>query len=234
MSIEKYKQQLIREAKKSPKKAAALGSLLVIALWFWAPLVGGWFSSGSDEAATTTASVQAKPALPFAKQKIGSESQSPTVKTAEVARAPKIEWNELTKWIRSDPLMTPAELPENSRDPFLAHLERSLVEEEEEVEEVEVVVQPAQPVVTPKSLGLTLTSTIVGSKRRVAMIGGRAYRQGKMVYALSDGATIGFLLAEVGERHAVLVRDGRDYELTIQSTGLGSGFAANRPRPSGE
>ena len=50
--------RLRREITASPKKAAVLGISFVIAIWFWAPLIGKWIGvKSSEEAAVAPASV---------------------------------------------------------------------------------------------------------------------------------------------------------------------------------
>ena len=62
---------------------------------------------------------------------------------------------------------------------------------------------------------MSLSSTIIGSGRRVARIGGRSYEQGQTIQVRKDGQVVAFTLAEVHARRAVLVRDNKEYELTI-------------------
>jgi hypothetical protein len=42
MSAQRIARQLRREIKANPKRAALLGGLVAIGIYFWAPLVAGW------------------------------------------------------------------------------------------------------------------------------------------------------------------------------------------------
>ena len=44
MKLDKLVKQIGRDAAANPKKAALLGVMAVLALYFWAPLLVGWFS----------------------------------------------------------------------------------------------------------------------------------------------------------------------------------------------
>ena len=60
---------------------------------------------------------------------------------------------------------------------------------------------------------MSLSSTVIGPQRRVALINGRPYAQGKTVRAAKDGQQIEFTLAEVHPRSILLERDGQRFEL---------------------
>ena len=42
MSLERFAKRLRREVIANPKKAAILGIMLLVAIYFWTPLVMGW------------------------------------------------------------------------------------------------------------------------------------------------------------------------------------------------
>ncbi len=58
--IKKFK----REVKANPTKAAALGGTLVVAVWFWAPLLQQWFGGDSTPAPAATTASASNTAVP--------------------------------------------------------------------------------------------------------------------------------------------------------------------------
>ena len=78
-------------------------------------------------------------------------------------------------------------------------------------------VAPGEPisvseVVDPRSLGLIVSGTMLGKHRRVAVVNGRPYAEGRQRQL---GPDVTFTLARVGMRHIVLERDGRRFDLPV-------------------
>lgn len=219
MNLNKLCRLLRREVTSNPKKATVLGLLIVVALYFWAPVVRGWIAG--DE----------PPDRPF-----GGASSSPTdggsgpVQTAGLgtiglAEAPQARpitpakarpqthpWQQTVQWMKQDPATAPvADLPQR-RDPFRA---AKLVVAEMNAEQHKQEPEPVETPVTPQSLGLILSSTVVGPRRRVALINGKSYEEGRTIESASDGHRVEFKLAEVHSRCVVLERMGERFELAI-------------------
>lgn len=202
MSFAKYKKQLQREIGANPGKAGVLALLLAVALYFWAPLVMKWFGGPASAPPDADVAEQETPSA-------GTQTDG-TAATRETPSRPA--WTAVAEWIEKDAHTKPVLELKQTRDPFLAHVERIAAEEEkQEVEEV--VVRPA---VTPESLGLEVTSTIVGTQRRTAVIDGRAYAEGRRVIKQAGEHTFVFELAEVHPRHVVLMHDDHRFELKIK------------------
>jgi hypothetical protein len=83
-------------------------------------------------------------------------------------------------------------------------------DEKEEKPEVPIVVD-----VSPESLGVVLSSTLVGSHKSVAQIGGKSYRVGERVSAGKDDQNLFFVLRMVGPRFVVLERQGKSYTVRM-------------------
>ena len=83
----------------------------------------------------------------------------------------------------------------------------------------------------PADAGLVLNSTLVGSGRRMALIGGEPYWEGDVVLA-SHGSE-SFRLIEIFARQVVLERAGKHYSLEIKTTSHDGAVVAesDRPRP---
>lgn len=212
MHAERLIKRFRREAAKNPKKALVLGLLVLVALYFWAPLVVGWFRSEAGASGDPTqemailGSVGTSPASSAAASAETGAAAAEDSATAAARRA----WRELAEWIDQDTRMVPVSAVGWPRDPFVLPAAEEQVAEEPSAAEV-----AAQQAVTPQSLGLTLSSTVVGARRRIARIAGKNYGEGDTVEATKDGRSYAFLVASVTPRRVVLSREGQRYELTI-------------------
>lgn len=203
VSANRWIKQLRRETARNPGKAGVLGLLLVVALWFWAPLVLGWIGPSKKKDAP---SVSTEP-LPAVSE---AATPSPGASSPATAPTPAATWQQLVEWRKQDPLTTAADTLKLRPDPFHA------VEAETPQEDMKAVQETVQPVVLkPEDVGLKVTSTIVGPARRVALINGRTYREGQGIQCGREGQEIAFLLAEVHPWHVVLEREGHRFELAI-------------------
>jgi hypothetical protein len=201
--------KLRRELATSPKKAAVLGLLLLVALYYWAPLVWGWVSKPGES--NETGKTAAAP-TPSTNAPTTASNSAPTK-----AASPAFPWQQMIQLMDNDERTLAAELRALRRDPFaLPKSAAPKPKAEAELAAAAAAAAQSQPVVvTPQSLGLTLSSTIIGGDRRVARISGRTYGQGQTIEVRKDGQTVAFTLAEVHARRVVLVRDENRYELSI-------------------
>jgi hypothetical protein len=71
------------------------------------------------------------------------------------------------------------------------------------------------PTLTPETLGLTLTSTIIGPQRRVARINGKTYSEGQTLQLVRDGQQVAVKITEVRPRSVVLSHANGQCELRI-------------------
>jgi len=189
---------------KHPKKAVVLGTLCLVALWFWVPLVWGWMKK--DDAATKAAvGGQAAVSAPGRSAAIPADSGAKGKK----AEGPKYPWHQLVRWMDNDPRTTATNPVLGRRDPFL------IPQNEAAKAEAESGLGKKALEETPEGLGMVLSGTIVGSHRRVAQINGKSYRQGETVRLAKDGQQVEFTLATVHPRRIVLQRKGRQFELTL-------------------
>jgi hypothetical protein len=214
MSLAKVTKQLKREFKANPTKAGALGVSCIVAAVFWGPLL-----FKSDE----------KPKKPAA----SASAAAPTAgDTAVAAKAlPTLDWRMLAKGLAADP-RTKAALPgprgNTDGNPFRA---KTAEEENEEwfalLDELNGVNEEKPPVVaTPEPLDfarypLELTSTVVGSRVRTAVINGKTRKVGGEIEQWNGGPVV---LAEVEPRFAVVVWKGKQRKLSIPNP-------AERPVP---
>jgi len=208
VNIKAVKKQLQREIRANPGKAGVLGLLLAYALWAWAPLVGGWFSG--DE----------KPKAAIVPPVAKSDTPAPGESAAEPQKEDAFEqWRSIAEAIDNDPLMRPTTRFSGGRDPLAEHAQRGMpIVEQEEPERPVVVAQPRprEPEMTPKRAGLTLTSTVIGPRRSVAVVNGKAYILGREIHGFADGKPISFRLIDVQARRVILQRKGKQYALKMR------------------
>jgi hypothetical protein len=198
VELNKLAKRFRREMTGNPKKAVLLGLLSLVAMYFWGPLL--WRQFAKDEAAVVA--VAANPVATAAGPVAQPSDQ--TALTADKNEAAAIPWQQLAKWMDNDPQATAAKFVAEQRNPFAPT--QSKRQPPPRLEQLGA---------TPQSVGLELSSTIIGAKRRVARISGRTYEEGQTIEASKDGQPIAFTLAEVHSRHVVLLRQGEPFQLAI-------------------
>jgi hypothetical protein len=198
--------QLRREVTSNPKKAAILGAGLLIALYFWAPLIWSW--SGMSRPAVAAAKPAAAPTVTPLAANAPKETASAAKKENE---SPQYTWQQLAEWMEHDPRKLPAEPASADRDPFPG-LETIVVPKQ-----IQLVAKPLveEKPVTPESLGLVLSSTIIAA-RRTAIINAKTYEEGKEIRLIWRSQRVTYLLAEVRSRGVVLVRNGERFDLPLR------------------
>lgn len=212
MYLSKVSKQLRREAAANPRKAAVLGLLAAVALWFWAPLVVGWMAPdcGQTETVATALATDVVPALP-------AKTPANPGTTPKKAESPRYPWQQLVEWINNDLRTLTANFSLENRDPFVTPESQFVDPDPDPMPEPDSQPEKVPPDVTPESLGLVLSSTIIGPRGRVARINGKSYGPGQTVKVSNDGQEIEFTLAEVHPRRVVLSREGKRFELKIPS-----------------
>ncbi|MEX0938167.1 MAG: hypothetical protein WDZ59_09940 [Pirellulales bacterium] len=212
MKLQQIKRQLEREVKAHPGRAAALGLVLLVAGYMWAPLVWGAFTGGSKNRPVSEAPAAAP-------QPSTATSSDPATAAADVAeptgREAEPSWREIVQWMQDDPRMLPVNDFSPVRNPFAVHA--AVVQH---TADDEPDAPPDVAPITPDMVGLSLTSTAIGSERRAAMINGRAYSQGERVVANLNGRAIEFYLVEVHDRHVVLLHGNQQLQLRMEPTVL--------------
>lgn len=204
MTFNQLARRLRREATANPKKAALLGVALVVAVYFWTPLVSGWLFKKAPPAPGRASPVAGK-ADPSASLN-GSVAKASATAVPTASPAVHRSWNQLAAWIASDARMKPIGPLSAERDPFDAGKHKKGQGWDDE-----------PPEATPESLGMVLTGTVVGP-RSCAVLGGRSVEVGAMVEYGKGGQVYRFQLVEVHPRRVVLERAGIRYSLAIASS----------------
>jgi len=175
MQLSQLGKQLATELRRSPKKAALLAAAILLALWMWAPLVAGWFTPTGEEPDT----------IAVAPPHVAAPATAPVAPRA-AKRVNAAAWFASFDELTSDPLRQVASTPEK-QNPFAAS--RITPVEPEKPKPQETAPDP-RPEITPQQAGLVLTSTSIAGRNRLAIISGKAYREGERVAAsLSDRAS---------------------------------------------
>jgi hypothetical protein len=205
VSTNKWIKRLRRECTADPKKAAFLGLLMLVAVYFWAPLAWGWLTAASPTDRVSVPLAQSEVPMMPGHGNLAADSAS------RQADAPRYPWQELARWRNADPRTVATREPAAGRDPF-----RLVQTESVEAKKVnEETPSEPRPVWTAETLGLQLSSTIVGPGRSIARISGRTYELGHTLELSRDGSRISLTLSEVGPGRAVLQGQGQSFELTI-------------------
>ncbi|MEN6404968.1 MAG: hypothetical protein ABFC77_00700, partial [Thermoguttaceae bacterium] len=161
MNLEKLVKKLRREASVNPKKAVFLGIATLVAAYFWMPLVWGWIGKGNQNAAVAGT-------VPH------SAMMTDVGNVAQANGTDRPSWQQIVRAMHNDPRTMSAPTLTQARNPFepsgSAAAEAAAVEKAKK-----------QTAATPQSLGLVLTSTILGPQRRVARISGKTYSVGQTI-----------------------------------------------------
>jgi hypothetical protein len=192
---------------KHPKQAAALGALVLVALYFWAPLVWGWVAPADMACQPAAGGTEATPA-----PATGAVARKET-SAASVAPA----WDVLVDWMERDPRTSAVDRWANTLNPFRAVVPEVATAEDEKANESELEQELRETV--SLSLEQVQFSTIVGPGRRAALINGKTYREGRTVTLSLGEKKLDFQLVAVHAGRIVLERQRKQYELKLPEPG---------------
>jgi hypothetical protein len=219
VKLDKIFRQVRRDLTASPKKAAALGLMILVALYFWVPMVWGWIAPEAN----------AGKQVVDASEVILEDDPVDPVTTAK--KSGKVfAWEKVRRKVAADPRMTPALYEVTWSDPF------PLVHDDAKAGAAQTTAGLAQASapVDPAALGLKLTSVAIGAKSRSAIINGEKYREGESVPAegsdTQSGSGVAFRVTHIGFREVELEYQGRTYTLELSRPRLAPGDALNRTR----
>jgi hypothetical protein len=238
--------KLRREVKANPLKATILAVLLVVAIWFWVPLVEKWCSASpvlAPDGNATVASGSGSSGAASAPVAVGTtatavaatttSTNAVEAKTVEGVKTVNYPWQVVVKRLEKDPRMTSVVDLGNWRDPFgPSAVEVAAAAEKKEAEKQLAAKKKTKAAqleeLTPAGAGLTLASTIIRPQRSVAMINGQVYYEGNFVPA-NDGNG-GFIVADIRPRQIVLERNGKRFQLNLKSVEVARTGAKNDAR----
>jgi len=199
VTLAQFKKRLLRDFKAHPMKAAVLGLLVLVAAYFWAPLFAKMLPGEKTPEAVAPGYLD------------DSVAEDSAGTTPEAPSAPRRDWRKLLAQIESDPLTKPA-VGLASATWSLGRDEPLAEAAEADPAAAELAAAEAAMKITPASVGLKLSGTMVGSGRKVAVISGKSYQEGREL-RLTDELV--FVVAEVTARKVVLRRGDESFVLEL-------------------
>ena len=123
-------------------------------------------------------------------------------------------WQQLASWMDNDPRMKPAAMDLAAMERF----SRGMLASAASSEPSSLIAAETSSTITmdPQSLGLKVSGTMLGKHRRVAVINGRPYAEGRQLQVSDD---LIFTIVQVGVRHVVLEGAGRRFDLPVAESG---------------
>ena len=218
MNYKQLRNQLRREIKASPGKAAALGIGLCLGMYFWLPMLWGMLPKSK----TPSTNQEMDHKTLFAK--LGTSLEVTSKGTVE---APEKPWQELAAAMQSDEWMArDTKLPTNERNPFA----RQITEiDQQRAKKVAAELPLALVQLTPEELGLELTSTTIGPRRRMAVINDQVYREGEQIE--SPHGTLAIVAIRPSQVQLIL---GKQMFLLEIKRNLGTGRVDSSPPQSND
>ena len=193
MNLEKLTKQLRRDMAANPKKAAALGLMVVVALYFWGPLVWKFFSAGGPKRSDANVA-----------SLILTDDPAEPGQLSQLRGGPKFRWEKVRQLVQQDTRMTSAAFDVAWIDPFakpagVFETNPATITSSEST--AAAAAAAAAEALDLNSLGVALNSVMIGPRSRVATINGDSYREGD-VFSITDkhdkSVTFQFRVARIG------------------------------------
>jgi hypothetical protein len=171
VNLEKLAKQLRRDMAANPKKAAALGLMLLVALYFWGPLIANWAMAGGSKrsAKMSTANL------------ILTDDPAEVTQQMRARSGGKFRWERARQLMLQDRAMTSAAFDPMWVDPFAKSAQEIVLEQPSEAGGSSAEQTAAMAPIAADALDLVLGGVFIGSKNRVATINGEAWHEGDML-----------------------------------------------------
>ena len=166
MNLDKLASQLRRDMAANPKKAAALGLMVVVALYCWGPLVWDWVQSAQNNKADQSQ---------LAKLILTDDPLEPADKAKGRSKA-RFRWERVRPLLAQDPYMASATFDAVWTDPF--GLAAGDSEEQGGSPLISGSSSGTGAELDPSQLGLVLSTVAIGRNRSGATISGERYYEG--------------------------------------------------------
>jgi len=214
VKLDKLAKQLRRDLAANPKKAAALGLMALVALYFWAPLAWRWISpQGGKKSAQPLALI------------LTDDPEQPSQSAKR--RGSQFRWEKVRQLIAQDARMAAAALERSWTDPFAPQAPPATT-----AAPAGIGASPTAAVseFTPDQAGFVLSGVLVGGKRRMATINGETYGEGSTIKIAKEGlfAAVEFRLARITHKGIELERNGKTYALLLAEPELAHGDQIKR------
>jgi hypothetical protein len=217
LKLDKFFKQLRRDATANPKKAALLGLMVLVALYFWAPLAVKFAArnTADQEKAVELNNGNLVNNSPAASRSLG-----------------KFQWEKVRDLMRKDEHMVSATFNPAWVDPFGG--KRSTSESElsqnelqsEVVEDIAAKRAAMLKALEPKDLGITLGGIMIGPRGRSAAINGETCREGDVLsIGLKNDKTVSLDLQvlKITRRSVQLETNGKIFTVEFATPTLGAG-----------
>ena len=226
VNLDKLAKQLRRDLAANPKKAAALGLMVAVALYFWGPLVWGWLHS---EQSKKTGQSQ------LAHLILTDDPLEPADKAKSRSKA-RFRWEKVRPLLAQDPRMVSATFDEVWIDPFgkpAAGAEDN--GESQNASSKSTAAAAAAAEASPAEMGLTLSSVAISPRRRAATISGERYFVGDEITVNSKDGSLPptkIRVATITAQEVELECNGKTITLRLARSRLANGDAIERSPPS--
>lgn len=218
VNLDKLTKQLRRDVTANPKKAALLGLMVLVALYFWGPLV--WKFVAAKQSKQRSAADMASLIL--------IDDPIEAVQPGKSRGVTKFRWDKVRQLIRQDSRMFSAKFDSGWIDPFgKADTDKreAMVETPPDDSAVAAAAAAAQAI-DPKDLGIVLGAIMIGPRTRVATINGESCREGDIVTITAKGdatSTFEFRVHRIAKQSVQLEANGRIFALELTPPKLGNG-----------
>lgn len=173
MKLDKLLKRLKRDLSASPQKAAALGLMILVALYFWAPLIIKFVGGGqAKKSIASQVNLTAVPAI--------------TPVAVQPASDP-VRWDRVRAALAQDRFMLAAAHQTSWQNPFRRHPADTNTDDSQPAAETELK-QPGEPAVASDdtrmkelAAGIVVTSVLISARDRAAFIRGTTYRVGDVL-----------------------------------------------------
>lgn len=188
--------------------------MLLVAAYFWAPLVMGALPARKDAKNVTAVSDVILTDDPLDKAKPTQSSKN------------AFHWERVQQAMAADATMASATFDETWRNPFVAFAGVPVaIEEKPEPMPLpppaEAIAQPQD--VSPAEAGLVLQGILVGRDRSAATISGEVYREGDLVPASTGGSTMEFKVGNISKQGVELRYGSKQHWLEFSKSKLAPG-----------
>lgn len=226
VKLEKLVKQIGRDAAANPKKAALLGVMALLALYFWAPLLAGWIAPAKRKT-TPTGNL----ALILTDDPVEATDKT------KAAQGGNFRWEKVHQLLTSDPRMNSAEFDISWASPFaVAAAVREITEASEAQDEAIEKAAALRKDISPAEAGLVASCVLIGPRRRTVMINGEVYGEQQTIVAPVKDGLVGlqFRLVSIGRQEITFEREGRTYSLELMKSGLAEGDQIQRTKKQAE
>jgi hypothetical protein len=227
VSVDKLTSQLRRDLAANPKKAAVLGLMVLVALYFWGPLVLKFVQAGGTKQKKTNVSALI----------LTDDPIEPSQQPGKTGLRSRFRWEKVRQQIDGDERMRSAEFDIAWVDPFGAPAPAAAQAEQvaEQPMEDPAALTSAVAAIDPQSVGLSLGGILLGSGRRLAIVNGQICRQGDVVSILDKrdkSTTYEFHVHSIRGQSVQLEIGGQIFSLELNQPRLAHGDDVKRGKPT--